>query len=290
MTASRSPFALMALLSMAACDYVENPVASPGPGGGGGGGPVTRKAFLEEFTGHRCNTCPAAHETSAQLKNLFGDRLVVMNIHATANPNSNFTAPINPPNANGSFSTDFRTPEGQAWASEYAIAFIPVGLVNRRAYAGSVTLSQGTWGSAIDELIAQPAAVDLWFETVAYNSAANTVSVAVKAAVLQPLAGEHRITVCLAEDNIYDWQLNSAASPPEVENYHHRHTFRKTLGGAWGQTVVTTAAVPGDTLTLAHANVSVDPDWDATNLELIAYVYEVATKEVLQVEKRKLQP
>lgn len=284
-------FLPLIVLLAAGCDHVDQPLA-PGGGnnGGGGGGEAERRVFLEEFTGHRCNTCPAAHETSAQLKALYGDGLVLMNIHSTANPNSNFTTPISPPNPDGSFSTDFRTPEGLAWAGEYAIAFIPVGLVSRKPYNGSTTLSQSTWGSAIAEIIGSPAAVDLWFETVAHNAAAHTVSVEVKAAVRSTLVGEHRITVCLAEDHVFDWQLNSAVSPPEVENYDHRHVFRKTLGGAWGQTVVAAQAAVGDTLTLAHSNVAVDPAWDPANLELVAYLYQSATNEVLQVTLRKLIP
>ncbi len=278
------PFVLV--LVATSCDYVDDPTP-PGSGGGNNGGEtVKRRALLEEFTGHRCNTCPAAHMVAANLASAYGEDLIIVAIHAT----DFFAAPLDPPAPNGSYSTDFRTPAGEAYTQEFSVSFLPTGLVNRVPYNSSSTISSGNWSSAISQIIDQDAALDVWISDLVHDAGANTVSAEVKVAVLQAVTGAHNLTVYLTEDHVTDWQLNSLVSPPDVENYDHRHVLRTNLNGTWGDGLIEEMAAPGDTLVMTLTNIPMNPSWNAANCELVAYVYNMATNEVLQAAERKFQP
>lgn len=279
-------FLLVSLL-FAGCDYVDDPTA-PGTGstGNNNGETVKRRALLEEFTGHRCNNCPAAHAVAASLADNYGEELIVVGIHAT----STFAAPVDPPSPNGAYATDFRTPAGDTYTTTFGVSFLPVGMVNRTPYNSSITISSGSWSSAIADIVSQDAVCDVWFSELTHNATANTVSAEVKIAVLAPITGDHNLTVYLTEDHVIDWQLNSLATPPDVELYDHRHVLRTNLNGTWGTLAVSGSAATGDTITMAFNDVSVDPSWNIDNCAVVGYLYVPSTNEVLQASERKFQP
>jgi hypothetical protein len=276
---------LSALVLLGACDYVDRPVERPGPGGGGGEG-TKRRVLLEEFTGHRCSTCPSAHAVAAQLDALHGEDLIVVGIHAT----ETFAAPLNPPAADGRYSTDFRTPAGDAYATQFGVMALPTGMVSRKPYNGSITVSKAAWSSAIADLIGQDALFDIWFSQLTFNPVAGTANAEVKVAVLANVSGAHNLTVYLLEDHVIDWQLNAQASPPDIPNYDHRHVLRGAVNGTWGTTLFGASASAGDTLTLNLPAIPVNPAWNPANCSLVAYVYRTDTYEVLQAVERKFQP
>lgn len=277
---------LFATLSLAACDYVDDPIPPSSTSGGGPGESVKRRALLEEFTGHRCNNCPAAHAVAANLADVYGEELIVVGVHAT----SVFAAPLSPPDPNGAYSTDFRTPAGDTYTTTFNVTFLPTGLVNRTPFNNSVTISSGNWSSAIADIVEQDAVCDIWFSQLEHDQTNNTVTAEVKIAVLAPITGDHNLTVYLTEDHVIDWQLNSLATPPDVENYDHRHVLRTNLNGTWGDLAISGSAQTGDTLTFQFIDIPMDPDWNAANCALVGYLSDVATDEVLQAAEREFQP
>lgn len=275
---------LLGALALASCDYVNDPVAGGTTNNGGEG--VKRRALLEEFTGHRCNTCPAAHAVAASLSSAFGDDLIVVGVHAT----DFFGAPLDPPAPNGSYSTDFRTTAGEAYTTAFNVSFLPTGLVNRKPYNSSTTISSGNWSSAVADIIAEDAELDMWISELEHNAIANTVSAEVKVAVLSPVTGDNNLTVYLTEDHVIDWQLNSLVSPPDVENYDHRHVLRSNLNGTWGDPLQLSTAAVGDTLTMTFTDIAMDPAWNAANCALVTYVYNTTSYQILQAAEREFQP
>ncbi len=275
----------VALCVVTGCDYVNDPLVDPGGSNNGGEG-VTRKVLLEDFTGHTCNNCPSATRTALQLQDVYGEDLVIVGIHVTPN----FAAPADPPNPDGSYSTDFRTPEGNAYESALGISFLPTGAVSRTRFNNSQLLAASAWGSAIGEIIGEEADLDIWFSQLTYDDANTTVTAEVKIAVMNPIASGHNLTIYLTEDHVTDWQLDNQASPPDVENYDHRHVFRTAVNGTWGVPFATDGAAAGDTITLSYPDFPLNAGWDPLNCSLVAYAYNTASEEILQVADRKFEP
>lgn len=266
-----------------ACDYVVDPLEGPAPGPGGD--QAVRRILIEDFTGHTCANCPSATAVAVGLQELYGeDRVIVVGVHVT----DAFGAPV-PPAGDGEFDTDFRTPAGDSYTTSFGIAFLPVGAVNRKEFNSSVLLGEGSWSSAVAELIDQPASLDLWFETFAFDSASGEFSTSIKAAVLNQLAGEHRITVYLTEDHVIADQIDNAQNPSHVHAYEHRHVLRDNLNGTWGETIIAATANAGDTLAVSYTYAIPGNVIDPMNCALVAYVHDATTNEIVQVAERKFQ-
>jgi len=279
----RTLAALLLALSLIACDQVEQPYESVQDGGGGSGDAVVRKVLLEDMTGHRCNNCPAAAAQATALQAIHGEDLVVIAVHCV----NGFSAPQNPI-GDGILDSDHRTPEGTAYESAFGITFLPTGLISRRPYNSVLQISDGDWGDAVNAIIGDSTVLHLWFDALTYGG--GNVGTTVKLALLGPITGDHNLVVALTEDHVIDWQIDANATPPEIPDYDHRHMLRGNLNGTWGVPAIVGAANTGDTLTFTYAQPLPGNVLEPANCALVAYVYDVATKEVMQVEERKFQP
>lgn len=276
----------MALMALPSCDYISDPVQEPNGGGNGGEG-VLRRVLLEDLTGHLCNNCPAAAQIALQLQGIYGsEELVLVGVHTT----DFFAAPADPPNPNGSYSTDFRTPAGDTYGTTFNVAFLPAGLVSRKEFNSSLTLSSSSWGSAVADIIGRPADMEVLFDTVVFNAGTNTVQTDVKVALVNSVNANVNLTVYLTEDHVVDWQLDSQSNPPDVEFYDHRHVLRGNLNGTWGTSLFTGIAAAGDTLSASFSYTLPPNVLVPANCSLVAYVYDTDTFEVLQVREVHMVP
>jgi len=268
------------MLAMLGCDQIDNPgLVETGPALPGGS-TTTRNVLLEDCTGFQCTNCPAAAQQAEVLKGIYGDRLVVVGVHM-----GHFAEPNGP-----NYTTDFRTPAGNEYRTTFGINFYPAGLVSRVPYLGASGLAMGSWSSAVANLIDQPADMDVWLEPLTYNDAGNTVSGAVKVAILRAFNGPHNLTLYLTEDHVIDWQLDGNT---HVEHYDHRHVLRAALNSTWGEELIASSAQPGDTLELAFSYPLPANVLEPTNCAIVAYVYSTSGADqyaVKQVTERKFTP
>jgi hypothetical protein len=152
----------------------------------------------------------------------------------------------------------------------------------------------------VAQLIDLPASIDLWFDTLSYNSATDMVSATVKAAVLNAIPAPQNLTIYLTEDHIIDWQEDGSQplGQQDIENYEHRHVLRAALNSPWGEAFISADAQPGDTLisTFSYPLPSVgavNQVLNTDNCALVAYVSNsagAAQYEVQQVTERKFVP
>jgi hypothetical protein len=105
-----------------------------------------RVALLEEFTGHLCVNCPEATRLANDLKQIYGDQLLLLAIHA-----GDLAEPSNEP-----YQDDLRTEAGTAIYNNFAPIGVPTGMVNRSDYLGSVVLFKDNWQPAIKSQVEQP--------------------------------------------------------------------------------------------------------------------------------------
>jgi hypothetical protein len=80
---NRLPAILALAVFISGCDEItglkrQPVVTSPPPGDS-----VVKKVLVEDYTGHTCGNCPAAARMlNDTIKPLYGDRLIVLGIHA----------------------------------------------------------------------------------------------------------------------------------------------------------------------------------------------------------------
>ena len=270
--------------ALVGCDQVDDPTPPRSTNGGTDTSEqVVRKVLLEDITGHRCNNCPRAARIAQALKeDLFGDNLILVGVHA-----GGFASPY-PPIGDGFYDSDHRTAAGITYQQSYLVSFFPAGLVSRRVFQNSRVVSEGSWGSAVAEIAGQPSPFDLSITNSTVQSGRITASVKLKFA--EGVQGDHRLVVYLVEDHVTDWQLDAEATPPDVENYDHRHMLRANLNGTWGEVVVSGSAQAGDSISLNTPEFDLNPAWNTAELYIVAWIYDAATEEVMQVEERKHQP
>lgn len=283
----RTPIILFALglLSLNACDIVDDPVQPATDNGGPVVEGIPRRVLLEDLTGFRCNNCPRAARVAQDLVNTYGEELVVVGVHMM----NGFANPL-PPIGDGTFDTDFRTPAGNVYESTFQVLGLPQGMFNRTPYNSALLLSDGAWPEAMAVMAGQEADLDIQFASFNYDSGTNTVSGEIRVPVVNTIEEDHDLVIYLTEDHVIDWQIDAEATPSNVPDYEHRHVLRAALNGTWGEAIIAGGAAAGDTLTTAFsytlpANVLV-PD----NCALVAYVADHANYEVKQVTERKFQP
>lgn len=265
----------LALLLLFACEEIP-PIIEPG--GGGSDTTVQRRVLVEELTGERCVNCPAGHQALESLKQLYGDRLVIVSIHA------GFFAVPYPQSDAG-----LANPEGNAVLNYLGAPLgYPAAVVNRRLFAGEERLAvgQAQWPGYINDVLKEAPVVEV---DIATNYLAPTRNLQATV-TLTPLAvrpeGDLLLSVFLVEDKVRDPQETPTGVDPD---YEHRHVFRASLSLILGNRLAQAWEV-GEPIRFDY-NVFLPDNWVGENSSLVAFVHRDGDdKEVLQVNEEKLVP
>ena len=240
---------------------------------GESGGFITTKCILlENYRGVRCNNCPAADEIALNIQKQYGHSVVVLGVHSGF-----LSAPV------GGY-PNFKTAEGDAWYSFFGFDSNPIGTVNRKSDGGVYAFPSTDWADAVASALQEESAVGM-ASNVEYDEATRNLKVDVTSKALVELPDTYSLTVCIMEDSIVGKQLLPTG---DDENYIHRHVFRKTLNGTWGEELNTTALAPEDQIK-KYYSVTLDEAYNAEQCYIIAYVANTDTKEVLQVIEKKIK-
>ena len=262
-------------LGMAACDVIEEPYKKDNGGGNPGGEPgagvVMKNVLLEDYTGVRCVNCPAAGQVALNLQEQYEHRVVVLGVHA---------GPLASVPPTGIY-PDFRTDEGTTWFTHFGFDSNPVGTVNRKLNGGVYAYQSTEWTDAVASALQEEAQVEMTPE-VTFDNNTRKLDVNVKSKFLAELSGTYSLTVCIMEDSIVGRQEGMGA------DYTHRHVFRGTINGTWGEDINTTTIAPQDEIVKSYST-TLDADYNADQCYIIAYVANSETKEILQVIEKKIK-
>jgi hypothetical protein len=230
-----------------------------------------RYILLEEFTGHTCTNCPDGTKEVIRLDSIYGIQLIPVAIHAGV-----FAVPQN--NTDGSYATDFRINAGETYFTTFDVWGNPSAMVSRKESGGNYVLPKGSWESTITSIKNDPAKLkidilNLYNDSLRYLKSKATIS------WLSTTAGNYKVQFYLVEDKITDWQLDGSFNNP---NYLHRHALRAVLNGAWGTSI--NSSNQGDTATFEYI-ITLNNNWNADNCEIVVFVYESASYEVIQANE-----
>ncbi|MBL4656952.1 MAG: Omp28 family outer membrane lipoprotein [Flavobacteriales bacterium] len=278
--------ALASLLVTTSCDKIEGPYLEEGGDSGGIDTTIAelRKILIEDFTGHTCGNCPRAAETATSLKQLYSEQLVVIAVHMGF-----FAEPKSYPDS--SYAYDFRTTMGDEIDAQFDIdpTGLPKGMVNRTEVSGALLLSYSAWGSAASVLSAMAPDVKMDISN-AYDSQTRTLTTTVISDFLNNLSGTYNVVVALTEDNVVNWQkdYDLPAGQQDIENYVHQHVLRDGFTGTWGDQIASGTVVAGTIDTSTYTMV-LPSSWNENECDVVAYVYETTSYEVLQVEESSIK-
>jgi len=240
--------------------------------------PAVRKILLEDYTGHKCVNCPEAAITARSLEELNAGKLMVMAVHA-----GYYALP-----GTGDYAIDLRTPAGNDWNNEFKLVSYPSGMVNRKEFGSSVILGPDKWGSSVEQIITVPPDVQMKI-TNKYDSGSRKLVSTIYNRFINPLAGTYTITVCILEDSLIGAQKNNNPNIgpyPDWYNYVFNDVLRESLNGSFGEVLTTS---PDTELTyLGRFSATIDPTYIAKNCWVLAFVSNSATREIIQVEKKKI--
>ncbi len=211
-----------------------------------------KTVLLKDFTGVRCVNCPDASELAHQLQETYGDRLIVMSVHAgfLAIPMGNFP--------------DFRTEEGTYWYNNNSSN--PLGAVDRAMLLTGYALQDSQWEYAVSTAIEEEQTVEISIQN-SYDEASRMVSSNINIMALTELSGDLALTICLVEDNIVGMQVTQSGTD---DYYVHRHVFRGTINGADGQDV----QLSPDELYSMTCSMVLPDNYNVDNCSIVAYVYD----------------
>jgi hypothetical protein len=275
------------VLCFSSCDKVKDPYNATG-----GGDTTTvvkvRKVLLEDYTGHKCGNCPDAAVTAQTIKSTYGERLVIMAVHAGFFANVGAVP----------FNYNFKTTPGTDYDNFFGngAAGNPNGLINRVDYPASTHIKNyGNWGTIVATLMAK--APDAYIEiSNNYNSGTRVLNTTVNTEFLNMLTGTYKLVVLLTEDSIVKPQKFYVPAKDSLTYVHH-HVLRDAISStSWGDVIATGSVAAGDTVvnTFIYTLPATFPTTSGiapneNKCYVVAFVYDATTYEVIQVEEKKIK-
>jgi len=233
-----------------------------------------RKILVEDYTAHKCVFCPLAANTLEEIKDKYCDHIIPIGIHVgyLAEPDDEFQ-------------NDFRTNTGNELDNYYNIsASLPKGLINRTKYDGNILLSSNNWASFVNTLYSVKPEIDITVESM-YDEETKKVTTTISAEYLANINSNMNVGLYVTEDSIISPQ--KLVGSPTIEDYVHRHMLRKSITSAFGDNFVSSANF-GDIIEKEYT-FSVENEWNINHLELVAFISNTETKEIIQAESEPLE-
>ena len=189
---------------------------------------VKRNSLLIEYSGWMCVNCPTAAEVAHQLKEQYGEQLVVVVMHPESNPNTRH---------NDKPALNYTCPEADSiyimMGGTSTTAF-PTGNINLFKHdTKSYFTDYSMWGKYISQAYSNPKPVIINQE-VTGTADSKDVNIAVDITNLDTQAIEATLQVWLTEDSV----MGSQKKPEGTDkNYAHNHLLRASISPLWGETL-----------------------------------------------------
>ncbi len=231
------------------------------------------KILLEEFTGVKCNNCPAANQKAKELQSIYGkDNLILLGIHA----GNLATTDSEHPKA-------FNTPEGTELFNFFQLFGVPVGFVNRIDHStGGMIKLEGDWAATVAEELERLPVAEISLQEAGYNPGNKELQISGRVDLLESINASN-VSLCLylAENDIVSPQTMPDKSVDP--NYVHQHVFRGSFSGTYGNPI----DLSSGNATFSES-MNLPADAVKANCEVIAFIYDADTYEILQAQSLEI--
>ena len=240
---------------------------------------AVKKVLLFDVTGVRCNNCPKAAVLAKSLASSNSGRIEVVALYPKT-PTS-LTYPWS------GFDTMSTIEAEQIATAMGGITSLPLGAVDQVAFNGSKLLNTSDWGAAVTSQLAKTSPINITLKST-WKSADGKARVEIKAVANSALTANYKWVVAITESKVKSKQSDQDAPGGVVDDYYHEHALRGVVGSTLGSDI-NTAAVSAGYVREKHFYVVPKAKWNAINCDVVVWVYNVDTKEVVQVEKVALK-
>jgi hypothetical protein len=229
-----------------------------------------QNVLIEELTGVRCPNCPSAAARLESIKLLYGENIILVNIHGNL-----LTKPLT------ESKYDFRNIDASALEENFK-PFIgkPSVIINRKVHPEFELMAnplQDQWQTIIEKELQLEQQLSLVASTEATDEG-RILNIGI--IPLVSLDGDYFLNVFLIENNIIDAQEDVDRIIPD---YKHEHVLRRIITPFQGFQLAplsTPDQVINNSITIMEADL--DENWDTENLEFVVFVVN-ENNEVLQV-------
>ncbi len=288
---------LVFILTWTSCDVIEEPYlrdgVTPPPDTSAcpvpvfpDPGPALQYVLLEDYTGHKCPNCPEAAKLAHDLQAQWGNRLIVLTIHA------GWFATF----GSAPYTTDYTTPAGDAWDQTFGISNFgnPNGMVNRTGYAQTHIVGPANWAGRIQDEMQQTPKLSMQLITD-YTDSERKLCAHVRTTWLSDMQEALNLVVVMTEDSLVSPQKNNnpqIGPVPDILEYTHMHVLRHALTSSWGNSI----ASPDSLLVAGTRKIhTFRYDLPEANMpkqcHIVAFVYQTSNYRILQVvEAPVVQP
>lgn len=241
------------------------------------------EVLLFDVTGVACNNCPKAAALARKLADtLYPGKVVVVALY---------------PNTPSLFSLVHPWAGFDTMSNDDAEAIVqynggapqlPIGCVDQIQLSGSRFINYPQWSSNVVNRMAIGSPVNIDINST-WDASKNRGRVNAKITCTQNVSGKHVVFICLTESKVIGKQLDQDIKPSGyTETYSHNHALRKLY-----------TAKTGDTLKadftqgrVFEREFFVNPryNWKPENMDVVVWVVDATTKEVIQAGHGKLKP
>ncbi len=239
--------------------------------------------LIEEFTGHQCPNCPRGAKAIDDIVSVYGDRVVIVAVHA--NFNGRTTA---------AFPAEYRTEVGNTIDDKFKMEHsgLPKCMVNRIGYPEDKhKIQPEELAGKVSEVISEDPLMDI--KVIGnYDEASRKTNFVVNITLLEEMQRKLNLSVFITESNIVSPQKNNEPDfgpTPQIDDYVHNYVLRGSVNGAWGDIICIGNLNPAGTNFSRPYQYTLDPDWNENNCSLVAFVYDPDTSEVLQAAEIKVK-
>lgn len=249
-----------------------------------------RKIVILDFTGHKCGNCPKGHKALNALHEKFGEMLVPIAVHCTYYGNVNPNLP--PYSTDSMFNYDFRSEEGiflgggDNDCGYLDLDQVPTGLVNTFDPA-KLNSTPANWATEFAKYYSTYPEFDI---EIASSFADSTIQADVKVNFLVSSSRKLNLAVYIVEDGIIGSQYDYESTPSEIKDYVHNHVLRCSMNTVFGEEIKSdnSEMASGSEIEKQYLR-KIRSDWKAENCQVVAFVFDSDTKEILQAETAKVQ-
>lgn len=213
--------------------------------------PEKKSVVLEEFTGINCGWCPGGHEAANELREKYGERFNIVNVHC---------GPYAVP---GAGQPNFATAEGEElmYAQGAPDVGFPSGSLNREAAIGRID-----WDSRTEALMQENSPINVGLQSE-YDDLSGQFTIQTEVFATSEFT-EASLVVAVLESFVSGPQVDNALNTTH-EFYSHNHMLKNFLTG-WEGEVIEDLTV--NSLAQNSFTYSVTAEENPNAISIVAYV------------------